>query len=212
MYNGLVRSRRFIITLVLFIYAFIGASESARAESSLMAKGSVGFTEPQVRNWKSEYTGQLSYGAGLTYELQLGKVVGIEIGAEYFTRKFIELSSGAVMELKSVRVPVQFKGHLNRWMSLGGGVFADYTLGDISYNSGPVSLFSYGISPWNYGWIADFTTQMWLGATSAVYLQGRYFQGVRNLSDLGGISEFKYRDYQLSLGFQLVLAGKGLSR
>lgn len=187
--------------IALFIAAGIACLHSNSNAGSLSLAGVVTHSQPVVTSLSNTFTPQLGLGGGALYEFHLFWKVGLQFGALYKTRSYLNNLSGnsSLDGLQYLEFPVQFRIWPVKFFSIGFGGYYGMGIGNVHQSTDRVSVQStfrgYGISGQDYGLLGSAEISIPVGASTDFFVQGQYLMSLNNLYTAGAAT-FKFTDIQ----------------
>jgi hypothetical protein len=158
-----------VLGLLVLVSVLTGQAAHAGAMFSVYGSGVL----PQTVSLGGgvDVKGKVGFGGGAMIEGMLNPTIGAELGAMYLARQFTLEAGGVSADFPSVAsifVPAGLRVHANRYLSIEGGGFFDYSLetgNDI-----------------NYGVQGGLRLSIPMGASSSLFFEGRYDLGLKDFS------------------------------
>lgn len=184
-------------------------SSAAFAVPRLSVVGAVNSSKVDVDVGGVSATGLSSktgFGGGALLEFSAAPMLGIELGALYVLKKYGD-SVGTELTYPYFQVPLVFRLHLGRYVSVGAGGYYAMGVGDVKskLSGSTVELSSSydaaGFKKSDYGVTGSFALHLPLGMMTSLLIDGRYNYGLANvLKTAPANTNYKWREMQGLIG------------
>lgn len=203
--------------------AIVGAAQSSDVSISNQPTTATVSGVP-ITNIATTTKPKLGFGGGLLFDTMMASRLGLELGVLYGARKTesitsytalgVNTSTDSISEARFVQLPLLARLWLHPMLSVGAGGYYAQGVGQVSnknQSTGATTKESFqdaGLKKTDYGILGSVQLRLRLSMAATLLLDGRYTQGLANVSATSDGTVKKFHEVQGLVGFAFGMGGK----